>query len=199
MKVNTALHQSVCLCQGRRPVGVLLALTSTDSKLCQAILIQHWAHMNDIGPNVVPPSVPTGSEQIPHLRKSCEFFSRIKEIYTTMHPDQNSCRNISKPFYFPCFIYNIKHCFCCQIFLYVLLRSVGKFNYTKHNKAEQLNSSPSTNLTNPTMHLSHIPQYTIQNRDVGVLWDMGQVHCGICEIGLSYFHSLSEHQGHQWF
>ena len=44
--------------------------------------------------------------------------------------------------------------------------------------------------TNPTMHLSHIPQCTIQNRNVhisdlnGALWDMGQVHCGICEIGL---------------
>ena len=36
----------------------------------------------------------------------------------------------------------------------------------------------------------HIPQYTIQNRNVhisvlnDVLWDMGQVHCGICELGL---------------
>ena len=44
--------------------------------------------------------------------------------------------------------------------------------------------------TNPTMHLSHIPQCTIQNRNVHIsvlnsaLWDMGQVHCGICEIGL---------------
>ena len=42
--------------------------------------------------------------------------------------------------------------------------------------------------TNPTMHLSHIPQYTIQNRNVhisvlnGALWDMKQVHCGICEL-----------------
>ena len=39
------------------------------------------------------------------------------------------------------------------------------------------------------MHLSHIPQYTIHNRNVhitvvnGVLWDIGQVHCRICEIG----------------
>ena len=44
-------------------------------------------------------------------------------------------------------------------------------------------------LKNPTMHLFHIPQYT-QNRNVhisvlnGVVWDMGQVHCGICETGL---------------
>ena len=46
------------------------------------------------------------------------------------------------------------------------------------------------NLTNPTMHLSHIPQFTIQNRNVhisflnGVLWDMEQVHCRIWEIVL---------------
>ena len=40
------------------------------------------------------------------------------------------------------------------------------------------------------MHLSHIPQYTIQNRNVhlsvlnGVLWDMEQLYWKICEIGL---------------
>ena len=40
------------------------------------------------------------------------------------------------------------------------------------------------------MHLSHIPQGTIQNRNVhisvlnGALWDMGQVHYGTCEIDL---------------
>ena len=40
------------------------------------------------------------------------------------------------------------------------------------------------------MHQFHIPQYTIQNRNVhisvlnGVLWDMRQLHCGICEFGL---------------
>ena len=44
------------------------------------------------------------------------------------------------------------------------------------------------------MHLSHIPQYTIQNRNVhisvqnGVLWDMGQMHCGICQTGLLFHH-----------
>ena len=38
------------------------------------------------------------------------------------------------------------------------------------------------------MHLSHILQSTIQNRNVhisapiGALWDMEQVHCVICEI-----------------
>ena len=40
------------------------------------------------------------------------------------------------------------------------------------------------------MHLFHIPQCSIQNRNVyisvlnGALWDMEQVHAGICEIGL---------------
>ena len=39
------------------------------------------------------------------------------------------------------------------------------------------------------MHLFHIPQCPIQNRNVhisvlnGALWDMEQVHSGICEIG----------------
>ena len=43
-----------------------------------------------------------------------------------------------------------------------------------------------TNLTNPTKHLSHIPECTTQNRNahVSVLnsawWDVEQVHCGIC-------------------
>ena len=49
-----------------------------------------------------------------------------------------------------------------------------------------------TNLTNPTLHLSHIPQCTIQNRNVyisvlnGALWDMGQMHVGVwdrCIVG----------------
>ena len=45
-----------------------------------------------------------------------------------------------------------------------------------------------TSPTTPTMHLFHIPQCTIQNRNVhisvlyGALWDMEQVHCGICEL-----------------
>ena len=40
------------------------------------------------------------------------------------------------------------------------------------------------------MHLFHIQQCSIQNRNVhisvlnGALWDMEQVHSGICEIGL---------------
>ena len=36
------------------------------------------------------------------------------------------------------------------------------------------------------MHLFHIPQYTIQNRNVhmnDVMQDIGQVHCGIWQIG----------------
>ena len=54
-----------------------------------------------------------------------------------------------------------------------------------------------TKFTNPTMHLSHIPQCTIQNRNVhisvvnGVLWDMEQVHCGIYEVGLFCHHSAN--------
>ena len=45
-----------------------------------------------------------------------------------------------------------------------------------------------TNLRNPTMHLFHIPQCTIQNRNVhisvldGALCDMEQMHNGICEL-----------------
>ena len=39
------------------------------------------------------------------------------------------------------------------------------------------------------MHLFHIPQSSIQNRNVhisvlnGAFWDMEQVHSGICELG----------------
>ena len=46
-------------------------------------------------------------------------------------------------------------------------------------------------MVNNQSHISHnapahIPQGTIQNRKVrnGELWDMGQVHFEICEIGL---------------
>ena len=47
-----------------------------------------------------------------------------------------------------------------------------------------------TKFTNPTMHLYHILQCSIQNRNLhisvlnGALWDMEQLHFGICEIGL---------------
>ena len=46
------------------------------------------------------------------------------------------------------------------------------------------------------MHLFHIPQCSIQNRNVhisvlnGALWDMEQVHSGICEIGLLWRYML---------
>ena len=46
-----------------------------------------------------------------------------------------------------------------------------------------------TNLVNTTIHLFYISQSTIQNRNVhisvlnGALWDMGLVHCGVCEWG----------------
>ena len=42
------------------------------------------------------------------------------------------------------------------------------------------------------MHLSHIPQHTVQKRNVhipmltGVMWDTGQVNYEIGEIGLSW-------------
>ena len=45
-------------------------------------------------------------------------------------------------------------------------------------------------LSNPTMHLSHIPQCTTPNRNAhisvlnGALWDVGQVHCVICGFGV---------------
>ena len=47
-----------------------------------------------------------------------------------------------------------------------------------------------TSFINPTMHLSYIPQCTIQNRNVhisvfnGALWDMEQMHSEFWEIGL---------------
>ena len=64
---------------------------------------------------------------------------------------------------------------------------ISFFEYTSRNIHAILNRP---NLTNSTMHRSHIPQCTSQNRNVhisvlnGVLWDMGQVQCGICEIVL---------------
>ena len=46
-----------------------------------------------------------------------------------------------------------------------------------------------TNFTNLKMHLFDIPQCSIENWNVhisvlnGALWDIGQVHSGICELG----------------
>ena len=54
-----------------------------------------------------------------------------------------------------------------------------------------------TSFTNPRMHLFRIPQCSIQNRNVHIsflnraLWDMEQVHSGICEIGLLCHINLS--------
>ena len=48
-----------------------------------------------------------------------------------------------------------------------------------------------------TMHLPHIPQCTIQNRNVhifvlnGASWDKGQVHCGICAFQRILLHQTS--------
>ena len=45
-------------------------------------------------------------------------------------------------------------------------------------------------LTNPIMHQSNIPQCILQNKCVQIfvlnstLWDVEQVHCGICQIDL---------------
>ena len=47
-----------------------------------------------------------------------------------------------------------------------------------------------TQFTDPRMHQFHIPQWSNQKRNVhisvlnGAFWDMGQVQCGICEIGI---------------
>ena len=53
---------------------------------------------------------------------------------------------------------------------------------------QQIRVCKLTSSTNPTMRLFHIPQCTIQNRNVhisvlkGALWDMEQAHCGVCEL-----------------
>ena len=49
-------------------------------------------------------------------------------------------------------------------------------------------------LPNAKMHLSHIPELTVENMNVhisiltGVMWDTEQVNYGICEIGLWWDH-----------
>ena len=51
--------------------------------------------------------------------------------------------------------------------------------------------------TNPRMHLFRIPQCSIQNRNVhisvlnGALWDMEQVHSGICKLGQLLIHAIT--------
>ena len=50
------------------------------------------------------------------------------------------------------------------------------------------NPADYTDFTNPRMHLFRIPHYSIPNRYMhmsllnGALWDMEQVHSGICEL-----------------
>ena len=72
--------------------------------------------------------------------------------------------------YFSCYIKNVNAIlnFCClNVFTSIL---IDQFH-------------------NPRMHLFYIPQCSIQNRNVhisvlnGALWDMEQVHSGICELG----------------
>ena len=61
-------------------------------------------------------------------------------------------------------------------------------NDYRGDTAYKYKASQLTNLTNPTMQLFHIPQFTIQNRNVhifvlnGALWDVKQLHCWICEL-----------------
>ena len=60
----------------------------------------------------------------------------------------------------------------------------------------RLSFTRSLTFTNTTMHLFHIPQCTIQNRNVHIsilnsaLWDMEQMHCGICEVDLILLNSF---------
>ena len=55
-----------------------------------------------------------------------------------------------------------------------------------------------TNFTNPRMHLFHIPQCSIQNRNVhisvlnGALWDMKQATSGISELGQFLLRSAAQ-------
>ena len=63
--------------------------------------------------------------------------------------------------------------------------AIGEFKLVLQSRNAQ-----STLFTNPRMHLFHIREWSIQNRNVhiyllyGAFWDMEQVHFGFCEIGL---------------
>ena len=78
----------------------------------------------------------------------------------------------------------------CCFFICALNKRLRKQSWSWRFETPSRSLSRHYNVTNPTMQLSHIPQHTIQNRNVhisvlnGVLWDMGQLHCGICEICL---------------
>ena len=80
------------------------------------------------------------------------------------------------------------------VFIAVRLCIFPAFRFYHSLLLHVLQPSWQTNLTNPIMYLSHIPQCTIQNRNVhisvlnGVLWDMGQVHHGICETIMHLSH-----------
>ena len=58
-----------------------------------------------------------------------------------------------------------------------------------------------TNSQNPTKHLSRIPQYIIQDRNMHIsdpncaFWDMALVHCGICGISLYRYHTRRCYRG----
>ena len=70
----------------------------------------------------------------------------------------------------------------CSVALEVLMNLIC-------NKSLDIIPLQYTNFTNARMHLFHIPQCSIQNRNVhisvlnGALWDMEQVQPGICELG----------------
>ena len=59
----------------------------------------------------------------------------------------------------------------------------------QHLMAEVTLQQQNTSLTNPTVHLYHMPQFIFQNRNIRIsvlnseLWDMGRVRCGICKFG----------------
>ena len=73
--------------------------------------------------------------------------------------------------------------FRCAFFSYVMwVYFISKWPILFHTNDATTWWQQYTNPKTPTMHLSHIRQYTIQNRNVhitvlnGVLWGIGQVH-----------------------
>ena len=73
------------------------------------------------------------------------------------------------------------------VHLSLICRFVKKMDNFQYNIDQ---SHKSNNAPYYIPQCMHIPQCTIQNRNVhisilnGALWDMGQVHSGICEKGL---------------
>ena len=90
-------------------------------------------------------------------------------------------------------LFNVCYTRCKYINIYTFV-----FGFKRHGHWERVTNREGsttgdiykTKFTNRTMHLSHIPQYSNQNKNVhifvldGALCHMEQVHCGICEIGL---------------